>query len=147
MAIATIGTENTGDRKTPTLRQYIKENEGRYPIQSNVKVIFKPNTYGGHTFITDHDFKVQLESGSATDELMALTIETLQEEEATLVIQPVVNGKKISFLVGQDTDQNSKWESFEWGWKCSLLPPKKPDRKKSQTSGLTTPTEPPDMVS
>jgi len=147
MAIATIGQENSGDRRTPTLRQYIKNNDGRYPIQSNVKVIFKPNKFGGHTFITDHDFKVQLEQGSATDELMTLTIETLMEEEATLVIQPVVSGKKISFLVGQDTDQNSSWQEFDWGWKCSLLPPKKPDRKKSQSPKLTPPSEPPNMVS
>lgn len=135
MAIAPIGQKNDGDRKTPTLRQYIKNNDGRYPIQSNVKVIFKPNKYGGYTFITDHDFKVQLESGSGTDELMSLSIETFQEEEATLVIQPVVDGKKVSFLVGQDTDQNSSWEEFEWGWKCSLLPPKKADRKKRQPDG------------
>lgn len=137
MAIATIGEKNDGDRKTPTLRQYIKNNDGRYPIQSNVKVIFKPNKYGGHTFITDHDFKVQLESGSGTDELMSLSIETFQEEEATLVIQPIVDGKKVSFLVGQDTDSNSSWEAFEWGWKCNLLPKKKQTGKKNQSPSKT----------
>lgn len=147
MAIATIGEENNGDKRTPTLRQYIKANDGRYPIQSNVKVIFKPNKYGGHTFITDHDFKVQLDYGSATDELMDLSIETFMEDETTLVVQPVVKGNKISFLIGSDTDQNSEWEQFDWGWKCSLRAPKKPDRKKSHSSKLTPPPEPPNMVS
>lgn len=133
MAIAPIGQKNDGDRKTPTLRQYIKENDGRHPIQSNVKVVFKPNKYGGYTFITDHNFKVQLETGSATNGLIDVGIDGFREDESTLVVIPEVDGKKVSFSIGLDTDQNSTWEEFDWGWKCSLLSPKNQTGKKKQS--------------
>lgn len=132
MAIAQLGEENSGDKRTPTLRQFIKEQDGNYPIQSNVKMIFKPNQYGGYTFITDHNFKVQLEKGSPTQEYLEMVLDELFEREATLVIQPIVEKKKVSFLLGEDTDSNSSWEITPWGFRLSLLPPKNQTGKKKQ---------------
>ena len=142
-----IGSRNSGETKTPTLRQFIQNNNGKFPTQSNVKVIFNPNDYGSYTFITDHNFRVQLEKGSDTALEFGAMVENLISEEATLVIIPIVE-KKISFELGINTDSNSEWVVMDWGYKCTLLPPKKnqtgrkkqhaPKESDSDDGGLST---------
>lgn len=140
-----IGSRNAGETKTPTLRQFIEKNNGKFPVQSNVKVIFNPNEYGSYTFITDHNFRVQLEKGSDTALEFQAMVENLIQEESTIMVIPIV-GKKVSFDLAINTDSNSEWTVMNWGYKCSLLPPqKKQTGKKNQTlskSSVATEVDP-----
>lgn len=146
MAALSIGGTNSGEQKTPTLRQFIERNNGKFPLRSNVKIIFKPNEYGSYTFITDHNFRVQLEKGSSTAEEFEAILDDLIQEESTVMVIPIVE-KKVSFQLAIDTDSNSEWKVMDWGFKCSLLPPKKTQtgRKKQQVE-KTPPAEPPHPV-
>lgn len=119
-----IGSRNSADSKTPTLRQFIERNNGKFPLQSNVKIIFKPNEYGSYTFITDHNFRVQLEKGSDTALEFETMVETLIQEETTIMVIPIVE-KRVSFELAINTDSNSEWSVMDWGYKCTLLPPRK----------------------
>lgn len=138
MSSIMIGSRDNSDSKTPTLKQFVERNNGRYPITSNVKIIFLPNDYGSYSFITDHNFRCQLQVGSETAEDLRSQLTDLIKDKATLVIHPLVD-KRVSFMLGVDTDSNSEWEELSWGYKLTLLPPTKPQTgKKNSPSGKGT---------
>lgn len=132
MSIRSFGSEQSTTTQTPTLKQFLKANGGKCPTQSNVKVIFPPNQFGGYTFITDHNFRVQQANDPELNSLFAELLEESITSEETLVVQ-VKLGDKPTWSLGVDTDQGSKWETFPWGFKAELLP-----RKKNQTGKKTS---------
>lgn len=138
MSTVPIGSLNSGEAKTPTLRQFLEKNNGKFPLQSNVKIIFNPNEYGSYTFITDHNFRVQLEKGSDTALELQTMLDQFIREETTLVIIPIIE-KRVSFEVGASTDCNSEWTVMDWGYKLTLLPPKKKQTGKKNQTSVTSP--------
>lgn len=146
MAVLPIGGDNSGDSKTPTLRQFVERNNGKYPLRSNAKIIFNPNEYGSYTFITDHNFRVQLEKGSVASEEFTEQLEEMERDGATVVILPRVEGKRCYFALAIDTDSNSDWERAPWGFKLKLREEKKQTGKKTRQTSLVPPKEPPNPV-
>lgn len=132
MAVLSIGGDNSGDSKTPTLRQFIERNGGKHPMRSNAKIVFNPNEYGSYTFITDHNFRVQLEKGSQAALEFEEQLEEMQNDASTVVILPRVDGKKCYFALAIDTDSNSDWEKAPWGFKLKLRERKTQTGKKSR---------------
>lgn len=133
MAVLPIGGDNSGDSKTPTLRQFVERNNGKYPLRSNVKIVFNPNKYGSYTFITDHNFRVQLEEDSVASQEFTEQLEEMQKDGATVVVLPRVENKKCYFALAIDTDSNSDWEATSWGYKLTLR------ERKNQTGKKTRP--------
>lgn len=135
MAIVRMGEDNSDRKKTPTLREFVKLSDGKAPKQSNVKVIFPPNNYGGYTFIVDHDFRVQLPKGEKSNTETKEWLNDCLERQATIVVC-VVTEPKLVWYLGEDTDSNSDWEVFDWGLKVALAPKRKTQTgKQKQQAG------------
>jgi hypothetical protein len=132
MAVLPIGSDNSGDSKTPTLRQFVERNNGKYPLRSNVKIVFNPNEYGSYSFITDHNFRVQLLEGSQAAIEFAEQLDEMIQSGSTVVVLPRVEAKKCYFALGIDTNSNSDWEVRDWGYKLTLREPKNQTGKKTR---------------
>lgn len=114
MATVSLGTQRTDRPQTPTLRQYYKGN-GKLPIKSYVKTIFKPNKLPYWTIITDHDFKVVVSEDNPLHGVITDSIEQWEKDGSCLVITP--DQEQIgAWDLGLDTDNNSTWRVMDWGY-------------------------------
>jgi hypothetical protein len=142
MAVVTLGGDNSGDSKTPTLRQFVEKNNGKYPLRSNVKIVFNPNQYGSYSFITDHNFRVQLADNSEAAKEFAFGLEEMQRDGSTIVVLPRVEGKRCYFALAIDTDSNSDWEARDWGYKLQLREKKNQTGSKTRQKGKVAESDP-----
>lgn len=132
MGYESLGSQTGDSKKTPTLRQYIKQCGGKCPKSSNVKIIFKPGQYGGFSIVTDHDFRVAVLEDNPLHDYLSRNLHKLSSDETTLVVR-ISNPDKVEWELAIDTDWNSDWEEKTWGYKLSLQD-KKPTRKKTGTT-------------
>lgn len=140
MAIAKFGSFTSDKPKTPTLKQFIKQNNGSCPQQSNVKILFPPGKYDQYSLITDHDFRVSVSSLSDVYRILEENIDTWIYNQATLVVV-IEDKEKALWSLGIDTDLNSSYESFDWGLKLSLLTKKKQETKKNRAPKAKAPDD------
>lgn len=133
MALAPIGSQTGDSPKTPTLRQYIQQNGGKAPNRSTVKIIFPPGKYETFTLLTDHGFRVSVDSNSPMFEVMKEQIDGWCLGCSSLVVS-VDDVEKVQWSLNIDTDEAADWEVFTWGWKLDLQPKKKRDRNKTATN-------------
>ena len=141
MAYESLGTQTGDSPKTPTLRQYIKQHGGKCPQSSNVKIIFKPGKYGGFSIVTDHNYRVQVLEDNPLHGYLLENIDSLQQEEATLVVR-VSDTERVQWELTRSTDDNSSWNEFSWVYKLALMPRKPTLGKTGATSRTKTPATP-----
>jgi len=130
MTIVSVEHEEKSGGKTPTLRQWLKDGNGKHPKQSNVRVIFKPGKYDQYGLVADHGFRVSVPNTSKLYSWLEENLEPAMGNNDTLVIC-ITDAEKAYWTLGTDTDQSSDWEEADWGYKSSIQPPKKRETKKT----------------
>lgn len=140
MGFTEFGSQSTDTPKTPTLKQWIKQNPDSEIHCSPVKVIFNPAAFASYTFVTEQDFKVVVEKGSPLARYLEETLPDALHSGACLYIQ-IKDKKKGSWAVSALEGNVQEWEELTWGWKggaVTIAPPpkKKPGR---QTVGVDEP--------
>lgn len=128
MGYETLGAQKGDSRKTPTLRQYIKEGGGKVSTTSLVKIIFKPTSYSGYSLVSDHDYRVEVLSTNPLHEYLRDQLPLHASEGDSLRIR-VVNPVKVEWELELTDDYTAEYQEFPWGWKLSHT--HKPDTKKT----------------
>lgn len=124
MAIQVLGSGDDAPRKTPTLTQYIKEHDGKIPQKSFVKRIFFPGKVPNYSFVTDHDFRVNIHRDNALFKVLCEQMSEWADQEVALVL--VLDQENLGlFSVALDADQVVNWESKPWGYNCNDFKPRK----------------------
>lgn len=132
MALVELGSQSSDTPKTPTLKQYIQQQGGKCPNRSTVKMIFLPGKFDTWSFITDHGFRVSIDQSNSLYDIVTDTVmEWIRTDTCLTVV--VSDPKTTKWSLSVDTDENSDWQVFEWGYKLSLMPKKKRDRTKTAT--------------
>ena len=140
MGFNEIGSQSTDTPKTPTLRQWCKQNPDSEIHCSQVKVVFKPTAYASYTFVSEHDFKVVVEKGSTLANYLHNSLSDALHDGVCLYIQIKDRDKgswAVSALEGNETD----WQEFTWGYKAGTTRLAAPPQKKPARRGTTSGTE------
>lgn len=133
MGFTEFGTQSSDTPKTPTLRQWIKQNPDSEVHCSPVKVIFNPASFASYTFVTEQDFKVVVEKGTPLAHYLEETLPDALRTGACLYIQ-IKDKSKGSWAVSALEGNVQEWEELTWGWKGGAVtvqpsPKKKPARQ------------------
>lgn len=130
MGFKELGTQSTDTPKTPTLKQWIKQNPESQIHCSPVKVIFNPASFASYTFVTEQDFKVVVEKGSPLARYLEETLPDALLSGACLYIQ-IKDKEKGSWAVSALEGNDQDWEQLTWGWKAGAVTIHRPPKKKS----------------
>ena len=114
--MSTLFHSKSDSPKTPTLRQWYRNNDGKIPHRSYVKTIFSPSKYSGYSFITEHGFKVVLDKESENNDLIDSIIGSVIEESHTLFVA-IVDGSKGEWELERDEINVCQWSEHDWGYR------------------------------
>lgn len=133
MAYVEHGSQQGDSKKTETLRQYIARVATKADWRSSVKVVFKPNTYGGYSLVTDHKFRVEVREDNPLHGVISDNLEDWAKNNISLWVR-VINPEKVSWSLVESTDDIAEWEEKPWGYTLTLRPPtpKKSPRQPKQ---------------
>lgn len=116
MGHETLGTQKGDSKKTPTLRQYIKNGGGKVSITSLVKIVFKPTDYSGYSLVSDHDYRVEVLSTNPLADYLRDHLQIHSDQGDSLRIR-VVNPAKCEWELEVTDDYTCEWTEYKWGWK------------------------------
>lgn len=131
MSFIEYGSQKTDTPKTPTLRQWCKQNPDREIHCSQVIVIFKPSQYASWTFITEAGFKVAVERDTPLEAYLNANLAEALDNSACIYIQ-IKSKEKGSWAFSSLEGSLTDWEEHGWGYKAGVTTAKKPDSKKNQ---------------
>lgn len=137
MGFIEYGSQKTDTPKTPTLRQWAKQNPESEIHCSQVKVIFKPGKYASYTFVTEADFKVVVERNTSLEAFLNANLSEAIDSGACLYIQ-IKEREKGSWMFSALEGSETEWEEHSWGWKAGDTKAKKPDSKKTRSTSTTS---------
>jgi hypothetical protein len=129
MALQTLGSQSGDTAKTPTLRQYAKNRDGKVPQISSVKTIFSPAKFGNYTLLTDHNFRVQVSEENELHGIITDHIEEWIKTDTSLFVK-IVDGLMGEWELTLNTDESSVWTEKEWGWTLEIKDRKPATKKK-----------------
>lgn len=119
--------------KTPTLRQWYKNNEGKVPAKCSIKTIFSPGKYAGYTFLTEHGFKVTLSKESQFNDVFDIRLNELMGNDTALFVA-IIDGNKGEWELEASDTERASWEEFEWGFKLAITNPRSSKSARSSKS-------------
>ena len=135
MSFVEFGSQSTDTPKTPTSRQWIKQNPDNAVSACLVKVVFKPTAYASYTFVTEQDFKVVVEKGSALASYLDGSLSDALLADTCLYVQIKDRQKGSWSLSGLETSEQS-WQEFNWGWKSGEVKALRSPKKKASRRGM-----------
>lgn len=125
------GSQKTDQARTPMLREWYKQQEGKTAANHMVTVIFEPGKGDNYGLITESDFRVNVYPSSP---LYSFFQEGVQEElvaDASLFVRIDDGAKGQWSLVGEENTLCS-WERKDWGWKVTETRAKPATKKTSR---------------
>lgn len=132
MSGTTLGSQSSDSARTPTLRQFYKQNNGTVPNHSFVKLIFKPGKSGGYGLLTDHNFRVTVLEDNPLYGILRDQLVMFADNEDALFVR-ILDGSKGSFELYLSDTETASWEEMTWGFKATLN--QKTDPQKKPTTG------------
>lgn len=136
MSYKSVGSQ-TGDKpRIPTLRQYLKETEGKVSELSVVSVIFKPSKYGGYTLTCDNKFRVEIAKGTPLHKAVEESLPTWHEEGTSLGVT-VTDTEKVVWSLVEVEGYEATWEEAPWGYKVTEHKKSKPSPTGTKTARST----------
>ena len=141
MAFNELGSQSSSVPKTPTLRQWIKNNPDSEVHCSLCKIIFKPTAYASYTFVTEHDFKVVVEKNTVLDDYLQTSLCQALDEGGCLYIL-IKDRSKGSWSLARNEGSEQEWSEFPWGWKAGeVTAPTPPQTNLSRRGTIYLPTQ------
>lgn len=131
MGFTELGHQNTDVPKTPTLRQWCKQNPGTDVHVSQVKFVFNPGSFASYSFVTEHNFRVSVEKETPLASFLEQVLPNALREGVCLYIQ-IKNHEKGSWAISALNGNEVEWQEAKWGWKAGEVRATKPDPKKTR---------------
>lgn len=119
MSLVPIGSQKGDSPKTPTLRQYWSQKQGKVPVCSVVKIIFLPNKAPNYTLVAEHGFRVSVLEDNPIHGIISDSLEEWSQEDVVLTIR-IDNGEKGYWSLCSDTNESATWNKKDWGYKITL---------------------------
>lgn len=132
MALRSLGSQNTDQPKTPTLRQFWKLKDGKVAKSHLVTILFKPNKAPNYSLIVEVGFRVSILEDNPLHKIIADSIAEWTENEVPLYLT-ITNGEKGQFELSESDHETIEWNEYSWGWKMENLTNKKPVGNKKGT--------------
>lgn len=127
-----LGSQSSDSARTPTLRQFYKQKDGKVPSTSFVKLIFKPGKGGGYGFVTDHNFRVTVLEDNPLHGHLTDNLAIYADNEDALFVR-ILDGSKGSWELFIADSETASWEELTWGFKATIN--QKTDPQKKPTTG------------
>lgn len=120
MALRSLGSQDTDQPKTPTLRQYCAQKGGKIAQNHLVKIVFKPNKAPNYSLVTETGFRVSVLEDNPLHKIFTDSLPEWDMGNVPLYVK-VVDGSKGKFEVLESDDERITWNEYSWGWKLEDL--------------------------
>jgi len=116
MGTIPIGSQKSDMPKTPTLRQYAKQNPDVVPNVTMVRIVFKPTKYPEYGLVVEHGFRVSVPEDSPLHGWLTTNMEDVHDKDLCLAVQ-VDDAMKGHWTLVQLDGTKCSWEETNYGWK------------------------------
>lgn len=139
MGFIEIGSQSSDSPRTPTLRQWYKDNPDEEVVHCRIKTIFNPGVYASYTFITEQNFKVSVEKNTPLSRVLERDLPGLCHAGSTLYVE-VTDKAKGKWTLASVEGSITSWEERDWGFVAKEVEASKPVGTKTGTNVRKTRT-------
>lgn len=122
------GSQKNDQERTPMLRDWYKQQEGKPPALHLVTTIFEPGKGKNYGLLTESNFRVNVYPSSP---LYSFFQDGLQQEltaDASLFVR-IDDGTKGQWTLVSEESTVCSWEAKDWGWKVVETRPRPATRQ------------------
>lgn len=123
-----IGSQKGDSPKTPTLRQFWKQKEGKIPNTSYIKIVFPPRKVPNYSLVTEAGYRVSVLEDNPLHNIIRDGLPTWIEDGTVLAVQ-VDDGEKGHWSLVSLSNETGSWEEKDWGYKVEITTTTKTRRK------------------